>query len=188
MGGSAPEGITNLLRAWASGDGAAFNRLMPEVYAELGRLARQRLRARRQGDSIDPTTLVHEAYIRFSQSASVPWQNRAHFYAVAGVLMRRILVDHVRARMAAKRGGGGIGLCLGEQIQGVPEPGLLDVDAAIDELAALDRQQAKIVEMRFFGGLTVEETAEAMGISPATVKRDWSVAKTWIRRRLSASD
>ena len=181
-----PGQITELLWAWAAGEPAALDRLFPDVYAELARIAETRLRARRLGDAIEPSTLVHEAYLRFSQSDPVQWQDRTHFFAVAATLMRHILLDQARARNAVKRGGG-IELTLTEPAQNSSalEAELLDVDAAIHELARLDRQQAKIVEMRFFGGLSIAETALALGISPATVKRDWAVAKTWIRRRLS---
>jgi RNA polymerase sigma factor (TIGR02999 family) len=181
-----PGQITELLRAWAAGEPDALDRLFPDVYAELGRIAENRLRARHLGDTIEPSTLVHEAYLRFSQSDPVQWQDRTHFFAVAATLMRRILLDQARARGAAKRGGG-MELTLSEPAQESTalEAELLDVDAAIKELATLDRQQAKIVEMRFFGGLSIAETASALGISPATVKRDWAVAKTWIRRRLT---
>jgi RNA polymerase sigma factor (TIGR02999 family) len=129
---------------------------------------------------------VHEAYLRLSQSDPVQWADRSHFFAVAAIFMRHILLDHARARKAAKRGGG-IELTLSERDQPSSslEAELLDVDIAIQELARLDQQQAKIVELRFFGGLSIAETAEALGISPATVKRDWAVAKTWIRRRLT---
>ena len=186
MGSTQPGQITQLLRAWAAGEPAALDRLFPDVYAELGRIAESRLRARRLGDTIEPSTLVHEAYLRFSQSDPVQWQDRTHFFAVAATLMRHILLDQARARSAAKRGGG-IELTLTEPVQqsNALEAELLDVDAAIQELARLDRQQAKIVEMRFFGGLSIAETAVALSISPATVKRDWAVAKAWIRRRLS---
>jgi len=186
VGSPQPGQITELLRAWAAGESTALDRLFPDVYNELKHIAEGRLRSRRQGDTIDPSTLVHEAYLKFSQSDPVQWQDRTHFFAVAATLMRRILLDQARARGAVKRGGG-IELTLSEPAQesNVLEAQLLDVDAAIGELAKLDRQQAKIVEMRFFGGLSIAETALALGISPATVKRDWAVAKTWIRRRLS---
>jgi RNA polymerase sigma factor (TIGR02999 family) len=186
VGSLQPGDITGLLRRWAAGEAEALDRLFPGVYEELSRIAKSRLRARRAGDTIEPATLVHEAYLRLSQSDPVQWADRGHFFAVAAIFMRHILLDHARARKAAKRGGG-IELTLSENAQpsSALEAEILDVDIAIQELARLDRQQAKIVELRFFGGLSIAETAEALGISPATVKRDWAVAKTWIRRRLS---
>ncbi len=189
MGDAQAEGITRLLRAWAAGDASALDRVFPDVYAELQRIAGNRFRARRLGQTIDPTGLVHEAYLRLSRSQPVEWQNRTHFFAVAATLMRRILVDHARARDAAKRGGG-MSVTLSEPTDQstVLSAELLDIDAAMNELAVLDPQQARIVEMRFFGGLSIEETAATLGISPATVKRDWAVAKTWIRRRLTAKE
>lgn len=189
MGDAQAEGITRLLRAWAAGDASALDRVFPDVYAELQRIAGNRFRARSLGRTIDPTSLVHEAYLRLSRSQPVEWQNRTHFFAVAATLMRRILVDHARARDAAKRGGG-MSVTLSEPTDrsAVLSAELLDIDAAMNELAVLDSQQARIVEMRFFGGLSIEETAVTLGISPATVKRDWAVAKTWIRRRLTAKE
>ena len=186
MNGSEPGDITVLLHAWASGDSAAFNRLFPDVYAELEHIARNRLRAQGQGHTIDPTTLVHEAYLRLSQSDPVRWQDRTHFFAVAATVMRHILVDQARARKTARRGAGLV-VTLSEAVQEASalDAELLDIDAALSELAALDQQQARIVEMRFFSGLSIEETAGVLGISTATVKRDWAVAKTWIRRRLT---
>jgi len=175
-----------LLRKWAAGEAAALDRLFPGVYAELNRIAKNRLQARRSGDTVEPATLVHEAYLRLSKSDPVQWADRSHFFAVAAIFMRHILLDHARARKAAKRGGG-IEVTLSERDQKSSplEAELLDVDIAIQELARLDQQQAKIVELRFFGGLSIAETAEALGVSPATVKRDWAVAKAWIRRRLT---
>ena len=188
MAGPRPGDITGLLRAWAGGESAALDRLFPDVYAELKRIAENRLRSRRSGDTVEPSTLVHEAYLRLSQSNAVQWNDRSHFFAVAAIFMRRILLDHARARNAAKRGGE-MELTLSEPAEpsAALQAELLDVDIAIQELARLDRQQAKIVELRFFGGLSIAETASALGISPATVKRDWLVAKAWIRRRLTNS-
>jgi RNA polymerase sigma factor (TIGR02999 family) len=177
--------LTQLLRAWSGGNRAALDRLVPAVYTELGRIATRHLRGRRRNDTVQPTVLVHEAYVRLRGTTPVAWQDRAHFFAVAAQLMRRILVDHIRSRAAAKRGGGSISLSFVEPaVPGLPDPDVLDVHTALEELSQLDAQQAHIVELRFFGGLSIEETAEALGISPATVKRDWTIAKTWIRRRL----
>ena len=186
MGGADSGGITQLLRAWAAGEPSALDRLFPDVYAELKHIAESRLRGRSRGQTIDPTSLVHEAYLRLVRSDPVQWQDRTHFFAVSATLMRRILVDHARARQSIKRGGE-VEVTLSEPTDPsrTVSAELLDVDSAMNELAGLDIQQARIVEMRFFGGLSIEETAVTLGISPATVKRDWAVAKTWIRRRLS---
>jgi len=179
--------ITALLRAWSGGSVAALNDALPEIYAELRRIAASRLRARQKGCTLDPVTLVHEAYLRLAESSPVIFENRSHFFAVASLLMRTILIDHIRAKGAAKRGGG-ISMTLSEA-PGKPfeggQPDLLDLDAALGELSVKYPRHAQIVELRFFGGLSVEESAEALGISTATVKRDWSFAKAWILERLS---
>jgi RNA polymerase sigma factor (TIGR02999 family) len=179
--------ITGMLRDWNAGNAAAFQELIPLVYNELRPLARRCLRGR-GNQTLQPTALIHEAYLRLNGADGVNWQDRAHFFAVAAQVMRRVLVDSVRARMAAKRGAGAVTIMLSEpsELPSDMQPDVLDVDAALHELTALDDRQARIVELRFFGGLSVEETAEALRISPATVKREWVVAKTWIRRRLSS--
>jgi RNA polymerase sigma factor (TIGR02999 family) len=175
-----------MLRAWNVGNDAAFQGLMPLIYGELRPLARRCLRGRGH-QTLQPTALIHEAYLRLNGAASVNWKDRAHFFAVAAQVMRRVLVDSLRVRMAAKRGAGAVTITLGEpsELPSDLQPDVLDVDAALHELAALNQRQAQIVEYRFFGGLSIEETAEALRISPATVKREWAVAKTWIRLRLS---
>lgn len=181
------DNITELLRAWSGGNASALNDALPQMYAELRRIAGNRIRARQTNCTLDSTALVHEAYLRMTQSSPVLWQNRAHFFALASILMRGILVDHIRAKHAHKRGSAGVSVTLsdvpGDSSLAVA-PDLLDLDAAINELAALYPRHATIVEMRFFGGLSVEEVAESLGISPATVKRDWTFAKTWLLRRL----
>jgi RNA polymerase sigma factor (TIGR02999 family) len=165
-------------------------RLMPAVYNELRRLAASYLRRERPGQTIQATALVHEAYLRLAAEKAHRWQNRTHFLAIAALSMRQILVQRARARAAAKRGGNPERITLDEQLLAAGpalEPGRVDVlalDAALDRLAALDPQQARIVELRYFGGLTVEETAEALDISPATVKRHWTVARAWLKREL----
>ncbi len=187
MGSSPPDGqVTMLLRNWSAGDRSAFDHLVPAVYAELNRIARRHLQAHKR-DTLQPTALVHEAYLRLCGSEPVSWQDRTHFFAVSAQLMRRILVDHFRARIAQKRGAGSAAITLDQSlaIGGSQPPDLLDVDTALNELAELDSQQARIVELRFFVGLSIEETAEALHISTATVKRDWLVAKMWIQRRLT---
>jgi RNA polymerase sigma-70 factor (ECF subfamily) len=166
------------------------DRLMPEAYQELRRLAAAYLRRERPGQTLQPTALVHEAYLRLAKDKPGRWQNRAHFCAIAANAMRQILVERARARGAIKRGGGQPRVTL---IEGI-EPGaqaakpapvdLLALDQALTRLAALDDQQARVVELRYFGGLSVEETAEALGISPATVKRDWSVARAFLAQQL----
>ena len=177
--------VTILLRSWSAGDRSAFDHLAPAVYAELNRIAKRHLQAHRHG-TLQPTALVHEAYLRLCGSQSVSWQDRTHFFAVSAQLMRRILLDHFRARMAKKRGSGSSAITLDQSLAiGGSQPlDLLDIDTALHELADLDPRQARIVELRFFVGLSIEETAEALHISTATVKRDWTVAKIWIQRRL----
>jgi RNA polymerase sigma factor (TIGR02999 family) len=166
------------------------DRLMPEAYQELRRLAAAYLRRERPGQTLQPTALVHEAYLRLAKDRPGRWQNRAHFCAIAANAMRQILVERARARAAIKRGGGQPKVTLVENLDAGadaarPAPvDLLAIDQALERLAALDPQQARIVELRYFGGLSVEETAEALGISPATVKRDWSVARAFLAQQL----
>jgi len=181
-----PEEITQLLIDWRNGDEAAVDRLMPLVYDELRRLASNFFRRERVNHTLQPTALVHEAYLHLVGQSEVRWQNRAHFFGAAAQLMRHILVDHARSHNAAKRGGGEIRVTLNEELAatGQREVDLIALDAALDELAALDQQQCRIVEMRFFGGLSIEETAEVLSISPATVKREWSTAKAWLYREM----
>ena len=182
--------VTQMLAEWSnSGDRDALDKLMPIVYEELRRQAARYLRHERDGHTLQTTALVHEAYVRLIDQAGVRWQNRAHFYAIAAEMMRRILVDHARKRNAAKRGGDALRVTLDEALQssGPKDLDLIAVDEALTKLAALDQQQARVVELRFFGGLNVDETAEVLGISERTVKRDWSVAKAWIRRELRVS-
>lgn len=180
--------VTLLLRRWSGGDDAALNRLIEIVYPELHRIAMRHLRQERSDPTLQCTALVHEAYLRLAHRQDCEWSDRSHFFAVASRIIRGILVDYRRARGAAKRGGGGQKIQLAEEAAGSSgsEPvDLLDLDAALTELEKLDPQQSRVVEMRFFGGLSVEETAQVLGISAATVKRDWVMAKTWIHRRLS---
>jgi len=164
--------------------------LLPEVYDELRKLARARLtRERHSNQTLQPTALVHEAYLRLARDAPAKFQNRAHFIAIAAISMRRLLVERARARGAAKRGGAGqVQVTLDDRLLAGDDPhhmvDLIALDSALTELARLDPDQARIVELRFFGGLSVEETAEAMAISPATVKRHWAVAKAWLLRAL----
>src|SRR5882672_7877981 len=182
-----PVGITQLLIRWNNGDQAALEKLMPLVYSELRRLASNYLRKERQGHTLQPTALVNEAYLKLVDQRSARWQNRAQFYGVAAQLMRRILVDHARQHQAAKRGGSKqqrLSITSAERLVKQPELDLLALHEALEELATLDPQQERIVELRFFGGLSIEETAEVLGIGHATVERDWKMARAWLRRKL----
>lgn len=182
-----PEGITQLLVDWSNGDQAALEQLMPLVYTELRKLAGNYLQRERQGHTLQPTALVNEAYLKLIDQKNAKWQNRAQFYGVAAQLMRRILVDHARARQAEKRGGSDhqrLSITSAEKLVRQPEIDLLALHEALEELRALDTQQERIVELRFFGGLSIEETAEVLGIGHATVERDWKMARAWLRRKL----
>ena len=180
--------LTALLQAWGKGDLEARDRLLPIVYGELRRQAARQLRSERAGHTLQPTALVHEVYLRLAEPRRVPWQSRAEFFAAAAQAMRRILVDHARKRAAAKRAGDWTRVRLEDDvaIEGKQELDLLALDEAIDGLAALDARHARIVELRFFGGLSVAETAAVLHVSTATVKRDWSLARAWLHRRLEA--
>jgi RNA polymerase sigma factor (TIGR02999 family) len=178
--------ITRLLKAWSGGDQAALEDLMPVVYTEIRKLARSYLRRERPDHTLQATALVHEAYMRLVDQREVAWQNRAHFFGIAAQIMRRILVDHARMQKAEKRGSGEIPIVLDEKLD-VPDQQLdfVALDDALKALGELDPRQARLVELRYFGGLNIEETAEVMNISPATVKREWAGARTWLRRELS---
>lgn len=181
--------VTQLLLDWNNGDSAAVDKLMPIIYAELRQLAACYLKRERSDHTLQPTALVHEAYLKLIEHNRVNWQNRAHFFGAAARLMRRILVDHARSRKAAKRGGG-YKVSLTEEIA-VSKPAdfdLLALDDALEQLAALDGQQSRVVELRYFGGLSIEDTAEALMISPATVKRLWTTARAWLHHQLKTSD
>jgi len=181
------QNVTQLLLGWGKGDKDALDQLLPIVYDELRRQAARYLRRERVGHTLQTTALIHEAYIRLVDQRNVQWQNRAHFFGIAAQLMRRILVDHARTKKRAKRGGSDVRVSLAEATL-VTKSKDLDVvalDEALERLADIDEQQARIVELRFFSGLTVEETAEVLSISPATVKRDWSMAKAWLHREIS---
>jgi len=182
-----PENVTQLLLGWGKGDKEALDQLLPLVYDELRRQAARYLRRERVGHTLQTTALIHEAYIRLVDQKKVQWQNRAHFFGIAAQLMRRILVDHARSKKRAKRGGSDVRVSLAEATTPVKAPDLdvLALDEALDRLTQVDEQQAKVVELRFFSGLSVEETAEVLQISPATVKREWSMAKAWLHREIS---
>jgi RNA polymerase sigma factor (TIGR02999 family) len=182
-----PVGITQLLIRWNNGDQVALEKLMPLVYGELRRLASNYLRRERQGHTLQPTALVNEAYIRLVDQRSANWQNRAQFYGIAAQLMRRILVDHARSKHAEKRGGSGqqrLSITSAEGLSAKPDFDVLALHEALEELAIIDSQQARIVELKFFGGLSIEETAEVLGVGHATVERDWKMARAWLRRQL----
>jgi RNA polymerase sigma factor (TIGR02999 family) len=170
------------------GDRQSLDSLLPIVYQELRRLAASYLRRERPGQTLQPTALVHEAYMRLMKDRPDRWQNRAHFCAIAAHSMRQILIEKARARDALKRGGGGPRVTLDEALIGGGERSIdmVALDEALERLAAIDAEQARLVELRFFGGLTVEETAEALNISPATVKRHWTLARAWLARELAS--
>jgi RNA polymerase sigma factor (TIGR02999 family) len=180
--------VTALLVAWSNGEAAAGTQLMDAVYTELRLIARAHLRRERRGHSLPPTALVHEAYLKLVDQRRVQWQNRVQFFAVAARVMRRLLVDHARSRDAQKRGATvTVPLADVDPRADPPSPDLIALDEALARLAVLDPRQATLVELRFFGGLTVEEAAEAMAVAPITVKRDWAMARTWLYRELGGT-
>jgi len=185
---SSPNSVTQLLVKWGRGDPKALEELTPLVYGELRRLAARHLRRERPDLTLQSTVLAHEAYLRLVDQRNVRWQNRAHFFGIASQLIRRILVDHARRHHAAKRDAGGIALSLDEAAALPNQRGvdLMALDDALEGLAKIDPQQSRIIELRFFTGLTVEETAEVLGVSSATVKRDWTAARAWLRREMGS--
>ena len=185
-----PDELTALLQAWSAGDRSAEAKLLPLVYAQLRRQAEGQLRRERKNHTLRPTAVVNELYIRLAGQHRAAWANREHFFAVAAQLMRRVLVDHAREHGARKRAGGWQRVALDEGIPGEQprDADLLALDTALDELAALDLRRARLVELRYFGGLTLEETADALGISPATVSREWQLARAWLHRRLARAE
>ena len=187
MDTATPEQVTQLLVDWGKGDRAALDRLIPLVYDELRRLARYYMRRERGGATLQTTALLNEAYLRLVDQRNVRWQNRAHFFAIAAQLMRRILVDRARKRTNRKRGGDSHKVSLDEAalVSEARATDLIALDEALAALEALDERKSKVVELRFFGGLNIEETAEVMAISPATVQREWNMAKAWLYREIS---
>jgi RNA polymerase sigma factor (TIGR02999 family) len=179
--------VTRLLRAWCGGDPAALDQLMPLVYDELRRMARRYMQQEKPGNTLQPTALVNEAFLRMVDVTGVRWQDRAHFFAIAAQIMRRILVDAARARGSGKRGGGVERVDLNESIDALPELDrrLVDLDEALESLARFDARKAKVVELRFFAGLSVKEIAEVVKISQESVKRDWKLARAWLMHELS---
>jgi RNA polymerase sigma factor (TIGR02999 family) len=182
--------VTQLLRAWAGGDPEALDKLTPLVYAELHRLAVRSMAAERRDHTLQPTALVHEAYVRLMSSKDVVWKDRAHFFALSARLMRRILVDFARSRQSEKRGRGDMPMSLEEITVVSPQkaPYLMALDDALARLAEVDARKSDVVELRFFGGMSVEETAEVLKVSRDTVLRDWKMARLWLLREISTSD
>lgn len=190
MATRSPQGITQLLERWSQGDEEALDQLMPLVYDELHRLAGAYLRRERREHTLQPTALVNEAYLKLVRQRNIRWQNRAQFFGVAAQLMRRILVDHARANYADKRGGDRVNVSLknigafGNQ----PTTDVLALHDVLNRLAEIDPDQSRIVELRFFGGLTIEEAAEVMQVSHSTVEREWKIAKAWLKRELTKNE
>lgn len=181
--------ITQLLKDWSDGDQSAFDKLIPLVYAELHRLAHQHMRRERPGHMLQTSALINEAYLRLIQQPQIRWEGRAHFYGIAARLMRRILVDEARKRNSAKRGGGTIQISLIEATKVSQEQAanVVALDDALKTLETVDSRQSEIVELRFFGGLSIEETAEVLKVSPGTVMRDWTFARAWLRNEMNNS-
>jgi RNA polymerase sigma factor (TIGR02999 family) len=186
--GPAPD-VTQLLVSWSHGDQAALEQLMPLVYAELRRLASAYLRHERSNHTLQSTALVHEAFMRLVGQHGVEWRNRAHFFAIAAQMMRRILVDYARAQRREKRGSGAVKLeldaALAEGLDSGLDLDILALNGALDELSHLDSRQGRVVELRFFAGLSIEETAEVMNLSPASIKREWNTARAWLFREMT---
>lgn len=180
--------VTALLQAWQNGEAGALDRLLPLIYRQLHRLAGSYFARELPGHTLQPTALLHEAWLKMADQRRVSWQNRTQFFAVAARLMRRVLVDHARERQALKRGGVERTMSLEEvgEALAAAEVDVLDLDTALDALAQIDPLQSRLVELRYFTGLTIEETAVALEISPATVKREWAIARAWLFRRLAA--
>jgi RNA polymerase sigma factor (TIGR02999 family) len=190
MCAASAESVSKLLLKWGQGDLEAREALIPLVYDELRRVARRHLGRERPDHTLQSAALVHEAYVRLVDKEPPQWQNRAHFFGVAAQLMRHLLVDHARNRRAAKRGAGAPRLMLDEEID-LPQKRGVDLEAlddALNSLANLDPQQSRLIELRFFGGLSIEETAVVLGISPATVKREWATARAWLQREMKNED
>lgn len=189
MESSTRDSVTLLLGKMANGEDGAAAQLIPMVYDELRRLAGGYMRRERTDHTLQPTALVHEAYMKLVEQRSVDWQSRAHFFGIAAQMMRRILIDHARGHLRDKRGGGVIPVPIDDALVFAPEQSseLVRLDESLERLAKIDPRQSKIVELRFFGGLTVEQTADVLGISAKTVKRDWSMAKAWLHGDLKAN-
>ena len=187
--GDTPGEVTRLLQAWSEGDAAALNHLTPLVYEELRRIAARYMGREHPGHTLETSALINEAYLRLVDAQRVRWQNRAHFFAVSAQVMRRILVDFARARQNLKRGGGARPISLDDAVVAARERStdLVALHEALDRLAALSSRQSRVVELRYFGGLTEEEMAEVLGVSPRTVRHDWGLARAWLFRELTRS-
>jgi RNA polymerase sigma factor (TIGR02999 family) len=186
---TSPEDITQLLRAWTAGDESALEMLTPLVYRELYRLALHYMGREREGHTLQATALINEAYLRLIEWKNVQWQNRAHFFGVCAQLMRRILVDYARSRRYAKRGGGAVPVSLEEVTPAAEDrfAALMEIDLALQRLSVIDARLARVVELRYFGGLSVEETAEVLKVAPITVIRQWNFARAWLLRELAGT-
>jgi RNA polymerase sigma factor (TIGR02999 family) len=184
------ENVTRLLSEWSNGNQEAFEELLPMIYQELRRLAHNFLYRERSDHTLQTTALVHEAYVKLIDQKDTHWQNRAHFFAIAAQAMRRILIDSARRHAAVKRGGAGEKVSLSDaaEISSEPNNSLLALDEALNTLAEIDEQQSRIVVLRYFGGLTIEETAEVLKLSPATIKREWTMARAWLYQSLTSED
>ena len=182
MGATPTQPVTELLARWSKGDASARDALIPLVYDELRRIARRSLANHSPGSTLQPTALVHEAYLRLARHDAIEWENRAHFFALAARMMRQILVDHARKQSAEKRSANAVSITVDDLpgTAGIPSLDILALDHAMQQLASLDPRQCRIVELRFFGGLSIEETAEVENISPATTKREWATARLWL--------
>ena len=187
---SASKEVTELLLDWSSGNQAALDKLMPLVYEELHRLAHHYMARERPEHTLQTSALVNEAYLRLVDQENVPWQNRAQFFGIAAKLMRQILVDHARQRHRAKRGGNARQVSLDEAVIVSPERAgeMMALDEALESLASFDQRKSQILELRFFGGLSIDETAEVLGVSPGTVMRDWTLAKAWLRIQMTGDN
>ncbi len=185
----AADNVTQLLLDWSSGDKAALDKLMPLVYGELRQLAHHYLRAERADHTLQTTALVHEAYLRLISQNRVNWQNRAHFFAISAQMMRRILIDHARSHQQAKRGGGAVKLPLAEAaiLSNEQAAEMIALDDALSALEKFDSRKSRVVELKFFGGLTTQEIAEVLHLSPRTIESDWQVAQAWLYREMSAN-
>jgi RNA polymerase sigma-70 factor (ECF subfamily) len=185
---TSPQQVTQLLINWSNGDQAARDKLMPLVYDELHRLAHQYMKRESPGHTLQTSALVNEAFVKLVDQTDVRWQNRSHFFAIAAQLMRRILVDHARSRQTAKRGGGARPVSFDDALLVSDERSaeVVAVHEALERLAAFDSRKAQLVELRFFGGLSIDETAKVLGVSPGTVMRDWTLAKAWLHKEISA--
>jgi RNA polymerase sigma factor (TIGR02999 family) len=186
--GESADSLTVLLKSWANGDQAALNRLMPLAYSELHRIARQRWRGQRPGHTLQPTVLIHEAYLKLMGQGQKTFENRVHFFAVMSMAMRQVLVNYAEASVAAKRGGGKINVPLEEaDVAALREATeVLNLHEALKLLAEVNSRQSRVVELRYFGGLSIEEAAQVLGVSPVTVTRDWHIARAWLARELGA--